>query len=325
MKRRAWFRRSASSGGQTGRRRGPRSSSTLPPPADDLAFDEAFLRRLERLSLGLQRVSEAVGGRPGSRRVPAADFIDHRPYSPGDDLRHIDWNAAARHDEVFVKVGRVMQSAEVHILLDASPSMAALPLKWQRARQLAAAMGWMSLAHGDRVGLSLFPERDGEPVAAPARGTAPGREMLRRLARLEPVAAQATALAPALGACVRGRPGGLLVLISDLWLVDDLDRALAMAPPPRWDILLLQLLDPSELRPDFDGAFELIDAETGQARQLNIDARLRAAYRREMGRRLELVRRTAGRRGASHALVPADWPVEQAVIPYLQRRAILES
>ena len=305
-------------------KRRPRQGPIAPVPGTDLAFDEAFLRRLERMSLRLGRVSQAVGGRPGSRRVPAADFIDHRAYSPGDDLRHIDWNAAARHDEVFIKVGRVMQSADVQVLLDASPSMAALPLKWRRARQLAAALGWMSLAHGDRVGLTVFPGRTDDPPAGPARGIGPAREMLRQLARLEPVPVEATALTPVLERCLRGRPGGLVVLISDFWLVDDLDRALALAPPPRWNLLLLQLLDPEELRPELDGAYELVDAESGARLALNVDATMRAAYRQALLRRLELLGRVASRHGASHALLPADWPIEQAVIPYLQRRAILE-
>ncbi|MCB0217667.1 MAG: DUF58 domain-containing protein [Chloroflexi bacterium] len=301
-----------------------RGAESAPGAGADLAFDEAFLRRLERMSLRLGRVSQTVGGRPGSRRVPAADFIDHRPYSPGDDLRHIDWNAAARHDEVFVKVGRVMQSADVQLVLDASLSMAVLPLKWQRARQLAAALGWMSLAHGDRVGLTVFPQHPDDAPAGASRGIGPAREMLRRLARLEPVPSESTALTPVLERSIRGRPGGLVVVISDFWLVDDLDRALALAPLPRWNLLLLQVLDPAELRPELDGAFELIDAESGARRSLNVDAAMRAAYRQALLRRLELLGRVASRHGASHALLPASWSIEQAIIPYLQRRAILE-
>ncbi len=291
----------------------------------DLAFDEAFLRRLERMSLRLKRVSEGVGGRPGSRRMPAADFIDHRPYSPGDDQRHIDWNAAARHEEVFVKVGRVLQSADLQLLLDASPSMAASARKWRSARQLAAALSWMSLARGDRVSLHIFPDGQDAAPAAPRRGTAPGREILRQLAGLEPRASEATELAPCLERIARGRRGGLVVVISDLWLVDDLDRALARLPAPRWELMLLQLLDPAELRPDLDGPVELIDSESGQSLRLQVDADLRRAYRRQLLAGLEAVRASALRRGASHALLPADWPIEQAVIPYLQRRALLEA
>lgn len=300
--------------------------STRPSPttADRFSLDDAFLRRLERLSLSLRRVSSAVGGRPGARRAPAADFIDHRPYSPGDDQRHIDWNAAARQDEVFVKVGRVLQSADVHLVLDISPSMAAWPAKRKLSLELAAALGWLSLAQGDRVTLHPFPAPAGLAPWQPARGKGRGSAYLRYLADLPAEGGAATALTPALRAAVRGASqGGLVVVISDLWLVDDLDAALALARPPRWDALVLHVLDRAELNPDIDGPVELIDAESGADHRLRVDDALRAQYRAALNARLERLLRLAGGRGATYALLPSDWPLEQAVIPYLQRRAVL--
>lgn len=290
-----------------------------------LHFDDAFLRRLERMSLRLDRVGDAIGGRPGTRRVPAADFIDHRPYSPGDDLRHIDWNAAARHDEVFVKVGRVLQAAEVHLLLDASASMSALPGKWRMARELAAALAWMTLARGDSLRLTSFPVGEASIAWAPARGTGRGRELLAELSTLPVQTASASLLEPVVQAALRGARGGLLVLISDLWLADDLDRALALAPSPRWDRLILQVLHPAELRPEALGSVELVDAESGQSLPLHLDARLCDAYRAAMTARLERLRQSAARQRASYALLSSDRAIEAAVIPFLQRLAILEA
>lgn len=298
-----------------------------PTVTDPLDFDDAFLRRLERLSLRVRRVGHAVGGRPGTRRTPAADFIDHRPYSPGDDQRHIDWNAAARHDEVFVKVGRERQSADVRVALDLSPSMSAWPAKRRLGREIAAALAWLSLAQGDRVAVVPFPADGTQGAVEPwraIRGAGMGTACLRYLASLPAIAASATSLAPAMRAATRiGGSGGLVVVVSDLWLVDDLDVALALAPPPRWEVLVLQILDRAEISPGLSGPVELVDAESGERRVLAVDDGVRTRYRAALNERLERLRRLAGSRGATYALIPADWPLERAVIPFLQRRAVL--
>lgn len=144
------------------------------------------------------------------------------------------------------------------------------------------------------------------------------------MAGLATAAEPATALAPAVRRATRhGGAGGLVVVISDLWLADDLETALAAAPPPRWDVLVLHVLDRAEISPGIDGPVELVDAESGARLVVTVDDALRAAYRAALNARLEQVRAAAGRHGAAYALVPADWPLERAVIPYLQRRSIL--
>lgn len=294
------------------------------PPAP-YVFDDAFLRRLERLTLRVQRVVGTVGGRPGLRRTPAADFVDHRPYSPGDDLRHIDWHAAARQDEVFVKIGRAPQAASVHVVIDVSRSVSSWPAKRRLTVELAAALGWMSLASGDRVTLAAAPGAGlAQPVWGPATGSARGPGLLAWLADLEVAAAPSTELGPVVAGLTRAAPaGGLLVLLSDLWVADDLDATLRLAPPPRWETLVLQILDASELDPPWDGAMELLDVESGASTVLAVDERVRAEYRQALAQRCEQLRTLLAVRGAAYALLNADWPLEQAVLPYLQRRAVM--
>jgi uncharacterized protein (DUF58 family) len=114
-----------------------------------------------------------------------------------------------------------------------------------------------------------------------------------------------------------------VVLVSDLWLADDLDAILRLTPPPRWEMLLLQVLDRAELDPPHAGALNLTDSETGAALALFVDEDLCSAYRQALNARLEILRGLATARGADHAVIPADWSLEQAVLPYLQRRAVL--
>ena len=295
-----------------------------PPFSDgESLLDEAFVRRLEGLRLRARRLSgTAVGGRPGRQRTPAADFIDHRAYSPGDDLRHVDWFAMARHDTVTVKVGRRPQATRVDLLVDTSRSMALIPRKARLAAQLAAALGWLSLTAGDRVRLEAFP---GAPKTwGPGVGAGATPSFLRTVSQIGFGGDGASALEPAVQALSRGNPaGGLAVVISDFWLTDDLDVALAHLPGPRWDVLLLHLLDPDEMTPPPVGGAEVEDVETGETVQVNITPALQAEFRAAMGMRLERLRQVAGRAGATYAFIPTDWPLEQAVLAYLQRRSIL--
>ena len=297
-------------------------------------FDEAFLRRLERMSLQAQRTLRgypAGGEHLSLNRLPTAIFSDHRPYSPGDDFRHIDWNAYAHNQEIVVKLGEVEQSVGVHVLVDVSRSMAypssplrgvGGPPKLRAAQRLAAALGYLALAHNDR--LSLVPFGAGPlPVFGPAQGKGRLIELLKFIERLRPD--QPTALAGTLMAYARSHQrGGLLVICSDLLAPEGLEQALRALPPPRWQTLVLHLLDQRELRPELAGPIELEDAETGQRLPLTLDAATLAAYQRTVGEWRERMAATCARRGATYAQVLAHWPLEQQVVPYLRARRILQ-
>jgi uncharacterized protein (DUF58 family) len=296
-------------------------------------FDEAFLRRLERMSLQAQRTLRgypAGGEHLSLNRLPTAIFSDHRPYSPGDDFRHIDWNAYAHHQEIVVKLGEVEQSVGVHVLLDVSRSMAypaprggaGDPPKLRAAQRLAAALGYLALANNDRLSLIPFGAAP-LPAFGPAHGKGRLIDMLKFIERLQPN--QPTALARALMAYARSHErGGLLVICSDLLAPEGLDQALRALPPPRWQMLVLHLLDQRELRPEISGPIELEDAETGQRLPLTLDAATLAAYRRNISAWQERLADTCARRGATYAPVLAHWPLEQQVVPYLRARRILQ-
>ena len=288
-------------------------------------FDEAFLRRLERMGLQAQRTlrGHPAGGEHLSlNRLPTAIFSDHRPYSPGDDFRHIDWNAYAHHQEIVVKLGEVEQSVGVHVLLDVSRSMAcpASPLrgagsppKLRAAQRLSAALGYLALAHNDRLSVVPFGVVP-QPAFGPAQGKGRLIELLKFIERLQPD--QRTGLAGALMAYARSHVrGGLLVICSDLLVPEGLEQALRALPPPRWQTLVLHLLDQRELRPDLTGPMELEDAETGQRLPLTLDAAIMAAYRRNVAEWQERLAASCARRGATYAQVLAHWPLEQQVVP----------
>jgi uncharacterized protein (DUF58 family) len=294
--------------------------------ADELPlFDEAFLRRLERLGLQAQRTLRGMpagGERLSRNQLPSSIFSDRRPYSHGDDYRYVDWNAYAHQDEVLVKLGEVEQNIGVHLLLDTSRSMAwGSPPKLRVAQQLVAALGYLALAHHDRLHVVPFGAAP-LPQFGPAQGKGRLIEMLRFVAGQR--ADQPTSLANVLRAHARANPrGGLLVIASDLLAPEGLEEGLRAMPAPRWQTLVLHILDRRELSPDLSGPLELEDAETGQRLPLTLDAPTLAAYRRNVTAWREQVAASCARRGATYAQTLTDWPLEQQVVPYLRARRIL--
>jgi len=214
-------------------------------------FDEAFLRRLERLNFRtVPSLRGIMVGEQRSRNLrPALDFSDHRPYSPGDDLRHVDWNAYGRHEELFVKLGETTQGIDLHVLLDCSPSMTWEPgwtppaylknqpsneptnyqtvqptsqpiSKWTAARRLAGALGYLGLSGGERLVVTPFATELGESYG-PTHGKRRVISALQFLSAVSPAPAPKKEVESGLARCLTNYAqthprGGLLILISDL-------------------------------------------------------------------------------------------------------------
>jgi uncharacterized protein (DUF58 family) len=316
-------------------------------------FDEAFLRRLERLSFRTTpSLRGEIGGERRSRFLrPALDFSDHRPYTHGDDLRHVDWNAYSRHEELVVKLGEAAQSVNVHILLDASPSMTWSPFqpvhggsnsgrpdKWTAARRLAGAMGYLGLSGGERLELAPFGQIKASNFG-PVQGKRQVVRMLQYLTQLEPgqrgASEQQYELVDNLAGYARRHPrGGLMIIISDLldtagspdrlgeWR--SLTEALRFFPAPRWQVMVLHFLTQQEVDPVFEGDYDLLDAETGQSLPFHLDNTTLAQYRLRVKAWSSQVQTAAARRGAVYARVLAEWPLEKAVIPYLRQRGAVQ-
>ena len=302
-----------------------RPSSSVYRQDSEPLFDEAFLRRMERLSLQAQR---SLRGNPSSgehlsrQRMPTSIFSEHRPYTSGDDLRYVDWNAYARHDTVLLKLGEIEQDINVHLLIDASRSMAwGQPAKLQSAQRLVGALGYLALAHSDRLLVAPFGSATARPFG-PAQGKGRLMALLRYIEAIQPQ--PATDLANVLRTHARAYPrGGILVLCSDLLAAQGLAEGLAALGPPRWQVLVLHTIDQRELRPELLGPLELEDSETGRRMALTLDAETIAAYRRNFTHWQEGLAATCARSGATYAQVISEWQIEQKVVPYLRLRRLL--
>jgi uncharacterized protein (DUF58 family) len=258
-------------------------------------FDAAFLRQLEALDAALLRLRGSAGeGMRGGRVAPGrSEFRGHRPYSPGDDLRRLDWNAYGRLGKFFMREYERERAEHVMILLDCSRSMAAgTPPKHVFARRAAAAFGYLALRRGGAVTLA------GQPSV---EGVSRFSRLLDQLRQAQPVSdsglsAQAAALA------ARGKAPRDLVVISDcLEPLETLQPLQAMSER-RTSITLVQVLAPDELEPAGGGSVELVGLEERRGLRLALDASTIGEYRQELESHLEEVETIARRYGWVMAL-----------------------
>ncbi len=153
---------------------------------DESLFDRDFLRKLETLSFVARRIyrGDTRGSHTAVRRGTSLDFEDFRTYQAGDDFRSIDWSIYGRLDRLFVRLYAEEEDLTVHVLLDASASMAyGSPPKIDYARRLAAALGYVGIGSLDRVGVTTFAAgRSG--ALAPRRGKAQFFHLLEYMSRV---------------------------------------------------------------------------------------------------------------------------------------------
>src|SRR5437870_9067680 len=138
-----------------------------------------LLRRLEQFQLLARRraKSSLKGERRSKARGQSVEFADHRTYVPGDDFRYLDWNLYGRLDRLFLKLYEEERELPIRIFLDASESMAfGEPRKFDFARQVAAAMGYVALCGFDRVTVAPFPENREEAAVRGALRSVRGRK-----------------------------------------------------------------------------------------------------------------------------------------------------
>src|SRR3954449_6327151 len=122
-------------------------------------LDPEFLHKLEQLELVSRKifVGRMKGERKSKRRGSSVEFADHRNYSIGDDLRHIDWNVYGRLDKLFLKLFLEEEDLHFYTMLDASQSMDfGDPTKLQYGKQVAAALSFIGLVNHDRVMMDAF-------------------------------------------------------------------------------------------------------------------------------------------------------------------------
>jgi len=252
----------------------------------------------------------------------SVEFSEHREYSPGDDLRHLDWVAWGRSDRYYVKQYEQETNLRAHILLDVSGSMnyryEAETTKFEYGCYLAACLAYLMARQQDTVGLIAFDEGIRLHLP-PASSPAHLDRIFSGLEALTP--GKRTAIAATFHELAeRIAKRGMIIIISDLYdQPDAVLRALQHFCYKKHQLILFHTLDPGELEFPFKRITNFVDLETGQ--RLQVDPRLlRDSYQRELNAFIERYRKECSDRGIEHVVTSTAEPYDLMLLNYLARR-----
>ncbi|MDG2308070.1 MAG: DUF58 domain-containing protein [Candidatus Binatia bacterium] len=279
------------------------------------------------------RVSHASGERPGHTRVrnrsdaTGSELDRHVPYSPGDDLRRIDWATYARLGELLTRKFVAEREVPVWILIDTSPSMgpAGASTKIDMAAAVAGMLSVVSLSGGDRLYVGALPGRAGRrqgglETLGPLRGGHGLNQIRGFLETLEPSDSEID-FAPALEQALRHIHHGLVVLISDFLVPPDhITPALDVIRSQKCEGKIVQVLSREDLDPSWlRGQDKIIDRETGEEYTIEPSVQTWKRYEDALGTHLEDLKRAALERGMSTVVTLSDTGLERFLREELPR------
>jgi hypothetical protein len=248
-----------------------------------------------RLALPGQPLGGRLGERLGRGTGSSLEFMDFRDYIPGDDLRHIDWSAYARTDQMKVRLFREEIAPALDILVDVSPSMAVTEIKRQALIDLVeAAVLWTTRAGGRARRIRL----DGDVFESWDEVEFEGTDAWRPLVPL--------------------RRRAMLLIVSDMLQPTDPGPRIRRLGGNAAHCYIVQLLDPWEAAPATEGPRTLIDCEVDEREDLVLDEAVVRRYQERLGRLCDAVRDAARLLAGTYALVQAGEPARmfrEALLP----------
>ena len=303
-------------------------------------LDPQTLAALGSLELRARLIVEGlmIGMHRSPYRGLSIEFAQHRQYTPGDDVRHLDWKVFARTDKLYLKEYQKETNLDLIVLVDASGSMGYTSMagrmwrKYDLAASLAAALSHMALKQQDRVSVGLFADQ----LLTQTRLSSARDHWRSILGTLEAQSDQLVPESSGDGATsprstdlarlfdqvvARLTQRSLIVLISDLF--DDaasLERGMARLFHRRHDLIIFQTLDRAELEFPFrePAVFEGLEAEG----RLNLDPpALRRAYLDAIGAHRLQIEQLARRFRFDHLLLDATEPLGPPLSQFLAARA----
>lgn len=291
---------------------------------DGPLLDRQFLEKLERLTIHWRKsFNGLVGGHNSSRFAGGGqEFLDHRHFHHGDDLRAVNWRAYLRLEKMFLKMFQVEPRVPVRMLIDTSESMnSGDGFKFLYACKLAASLCYVGLVRLDTIALRPFSARLGEGMQCGG-----GRH------RFSPVMEYLSALK------TEGRTDylevvrqfisthqqrGLLVIISDFLDDAGCEKPLQYLADFGHELLLVQVWSDEDRKPPWLGELDLVDAETEARLQLQFDEAARQSYTRAFDSYADSLQQFALRNGGRYVGVSTGMPLEDVVFSSLVRSRVI--
>ena len=242
--------------------------------------DPNFISRLDALYLLARRV---LGGslqadRRTTRKGAGIDFADYAEYQHGDDYRAIDWRVYGRLEQLLIKLFEVEEDTTVYIILDHSPSMQS---KFEEAKKLAAALGYISLNSLDR--LAVYGLSDCLlPVFSPSRGRAKSLTFLQAMEDLKVAGKDSYFTQCCKSFRARRQKKGIVVVISDFLYSQGYQDGLRTLQGMKHDIYCIQIHDSADLECNWLGDANLTCSETGVVKKVTVSESQAAKYKKLM-------------------------------------------
>jgi hypothetical protein len=313
-----------------------------------------LLRRLEQFQLLAARraKSSSKGERRSRARGQSVEFADHRSYVPGDDFRYLDWNLFGRLDRLFLKLYEEERELPVRIFLDASESMTfGEPRKFDFARQVAAAIGYVALCGFDRVSVIPFPSaeiRNGgksetsnlEPRTSNSEKSAIGNRQSAIEGSLRSVRskkssmqffANLNALTAGGGAelnealkrgALEARHTGLAIVLSDFLDPTGYEAGLTALVGRGFQVNCVQILAPEELAPTTFGDLRLVDSESGGLQEVTFGRYRMKAYQQTVQNFIQRLREYCTKRGINFFMAPSNMDLQDLLLKQLRKAEV---
>ena len=292
-------------------------------------LDPSVLASISSLDLLARTVVD--GFVAGLHRSPdfgfSQEFAEYRAYTPGDDLRHVDWNLFARTERCYLKRYRGDTNSQLTVLLDASNSMdftsgaesGSYPSKMDYARFAAASLFYLAIHNQhDAAGLIVFDDEVRNYVR-PSTRQGQLHRLLSGLEQAEP-RARTDFTKPLMHFQQLLHRRGIVIMLSDFY--EEPEAVVRTIEPLRYhgnEVVLFHVLDPKEIRPELGAPAILVDLETNQRLEV-IPEYTRSEYRRKIDAHIEQLRTRTRAAGMDYHLLVTDQPLDTTLREYLAIR-----
>ena len=302
-----------------------------------------LLRRLEQFQLLAARraKSSAKGERRSRARGQSVEFADYRTYVHGDDFRYLDWNLYGRLERLFLKLYEEERELPVRIFLDSSESMTfGEPRKFDFARQIAAAIGYVALAGFDRVSVIPFPgqapysevqsnvsaaaynqELAARGAVRSVRGKKSSIQFFQNLGALSAHGPADFNQALRRGA-LEARQAGVAVVLSDFLDPAGYEPGLNALIGRGFQVDLVQILAPEELNPSTFGDLRLVDSETGGIQEVTFGRYRMKYYQQTVQNYIQRLREYCQGRGINFFMASSNTSLEELLLKQLRQAEV---
>jgi uncharacterized protein (DUF58 family) len=286
-------------------------------------LDPKVLNKITRLDLKARHIVEGFMG--GMHKSPyhgfSVEFAEHREYTPGDDLKHLDWKVFGRTDRLYIKEYELETNLRSHILLDTSESMdygSKETTKLELASHIAASMAYLILRQQDSVGMVCF-DKEVKTFIPTSSSMGHLRPILGTLAGA--TAQNKTDLGVVLNTLAeRVQRRGLIILISDLFdKPETILKSLQHFSHKRHDVIVFHVLDEYELTFPFE-RMTLFEGLEEYPKQLVDPRSLRKAYLEEVNKFCEEIRKGCVKQMVDYVRISTDQDLDVELTKYLAGR-----